>query len=95
MSSHRRAPQRGAVYTGNARRYVMSATKAELDELPIIIPAGMYDLAQIERMVIARALMAARGHRQRAASMLGVNRTTLFNKITKLGIPAPQYNRAM
>lgn len=36
-----------------------------------------------EKRIILRALDACDGHRQRAAALLGVNRTTLFNKMRK------------
>ena len=39
-----------------------------------------------ERMIIARALELCEGSRQRAAEMLEINRTTLFNKMKKYGL---------
>jgi DNA-binding NtrC family response regulator len=48
-------------------------------------------LAEPERAIIARALELNGGNRGRTAAMLGVNRTTLFNKMRKydlLGTPA-------
>ena len=40
-------------------------------------------LAEPERAIIARALEINAGNRGRTAAMLGVNRTTLFNKMRK------------
>jgi DNA-binding NtrC family response regulator len=39
-----------------------------------------------ERALIAQALELCNGHRQQAAALLGVNRTTLFNKMRKYGM---------
>jgi len=43
-------------------------------------------LEEPERRIIERALERNRGNRQRTAEMLGVNRTTLFNKMRKYGL---------
>lgn len=42
-----------------------------------------------EKRIILRALNACDGHRQRAAALLGVNRTTLFNKMRKYDLLGP------
>jgi DNA-binding NtrC family response regulator len=39
-----------------------------------------------EQRIIASALERCAGHRQKAAAMLGINRTTLFNKMRKYGL---------
>jgi len=43
-------------------------------------------LEEPERRIILRALEMAGGRRQEAAALLGVNRTTLFNKMRKYGL---------
>ncbi|MGO8991828.1 MAG: helix-turn-helix domain-containing protein [Polyangiaceae bacterium] len=39
------------------------------------------DLASVERRAIEAALKATKGNRLRAAALLGINRTTLYNKL--------------
>lgn len=43
-------------------------------------------IAQVERELIARALKATHGHQSQASDLLGINRTTLRNKLRELGI---------
>ena len=49
---------------------------------------GVYDrvLREIERPLIARALVATRGNQPKAADVLGLNRNTLRKKIRELDI---------
>jgi len=52
----------------------------------LVIPPGMRDLATIEGIVV-RAVLAETGNQKtRAAAMLGINRTTLYNKLRALGL---------
>lgn len=44
-------------------------------------------LMPAEKLLIERALAAHGGNRQQTAESLGINRSTLFNKMRKLGIP--------
>jgi DNA-binding NtrC family response regulator len=45
------------------------------------IPAGLYDLREIERIMIEQALQATGGNRVRAAKLLGISERTLRNKL--------------
>ncbi|HXE57559.1 MAG TPA: sigma-54 dependent transcriptional regulator [Gemmatimonadales bacterium] len=47
----------------------------------LALPAGVYDLAQVEQLVIERALAATGGNRTRAAKLLGISERTLRNKL--------------
>ncbi len=47
------------------------------------------EVAIFERRLIAAALAQAHGNLSRAARLLGVNRTTLYSKLARLGINAP------
>ena len=51
-------------------------------------PTGLYDriLAEIERPLIERCLLACQGNQIKAADLLGLNRNTLRKKIRDLGI---------
>jgi DNA-binding NtrC family response regulator len=61
-----------------------------LGKAPVPEETGTLDLRRAleepERLLIERALARNRGNRQRTAQMLGVNRTTLFNKMRKYGL---------
>ena len=60
-------------------------------ELPVTTPAALDDtmldlrtaLEQVERQLIDRALSKANGNRTEAAALLGLNRTTLVEKLRK------------
>ncbi len=52
-----------------------------LPEGAIVIPPGERNLERIEHTVIAAALDEAGGQKSKAADMLGINRTTLYNKL--------------
>jgi transcriptional regulator of acetoin/glycerol metabolism len=43
-------------------------------------------LDRSERSILESALERTRGRRQEAAALLGINRTTLFNKMRKHGL---------
>ncbi|MBK7878554.1 MAG: sigma-54-dependent Fis family transcriptional regulator [Planctomycetes bacterium] len=47
-----------------------------------------FSLASVERALILRVLSEAEGNRSRAARMLGVNRTTLYNKLKAYALDA-------
>ncbi|MDA3962780.1 MAG: sigma-54 dependent transcriptional regulator [Planctomycetota bacterium] len=50
----------------------------------LLIPAGERNLSAIEQMVVKAALSEAGGQKSKAAEMLGINRTTLYNKLRDL-----------
>jgi len=66
-------------------RHLTAHFAAYGDLLP---PAGLYDrvISDVERPLIAIALVGARGNQIRAAQLLGLNRNTLRKKIRDLGI---------
>ena len=45
-----------------------------------------YNLEELERKAIARAVSASNGNLTRAAELLGITRFALYRKIEKLGI---------
>ncbi|MFW5860431.1 MAG: sigma-54-dependent transcriptional regulator [Planctomycetota bacterium] len=57
------------------------AQPSTLPEGAIVIPPGERNLERIEHTVIAAALDEAGGQKSKAADMLGINRTTLYNKL--------------
>jgi DNA-binding NtrC family response regulator len=60
---------------------------AEAPALPkgsLVIPAGERNLARIEAMLVRAALDETGGQKSRAAELLGINRTTLYNKLREL-----------
>jgi len=65
------------------------APRATAPELPIAFPDDGLDLpatlAQIEQRLIEQALQKADGNKTRAAELLGLNRTTLGEKLKRLG----------
>ena len=48
------------------------------------------ELATLERQYVTLALEIAHGNLSRAARLLGVNRTTLYSKLARLGLNPPQ-----
>ncbi len=50
----------------------------------LLIPAGERNLARIEAMLVRAALDETGGQKSRAAELLGINRTTLYNKLREL-----------
>jgi DNA-binding NtrC family response regulator len=50
----------------------------------LVIPPGERNLARIEALLVRTALEEAGGQKSRAADMLGINRTTLYNKLKEL-----------
>ena len=64
-------------------------TTDEADEqaLPpgsLVIPPSERNLAEIEKLIVIAALKESGGQKSRAADMLGINRTTLYNKLKDL-----------
>ena len=63
---------------------VIAMAEEETTHIPegsLLIPAGERNLATIEHMIIEAALAEAGGQKSKAADMLGINRTTLYNKL--------------
>jgi two-component system nitrogen regulation response regulator GlnG len=70
---------------GAIERYIDRYFRAHEGALP---PPGIYDrlIREVERPLIARALLATRGNQLKAADVLGLNRNTLRKKIRDLDI---------
>ena len=58
--------------------------EAALPTGSLVIPPQERNLAAIERLIVAAALKESGGQKSRAADMLGINRTTLYNKLKDL-----------
>ena len=66
-----------------------TASPARAPELPkgtLLIPPGERDLARIEALVIRAVLHETGNQKSKAAEHLGINRTTLYNKLKELGL---------
>jgi len=68
-------------------------TEIQIEDLPPFLTAshlpsdtGLQSLEEIERAHIAKVLRSVGGHRDKAASILGITRSTLWRKINKFGI---------
>jgi len=57
-----------------------------LGPLKDILEKEIYDLAEAEKVVIAMALQKTRWNKQETAKLLGIGRTTLYEKIRKYGL---------
>ncbi len=57
------------------------------------MPTGPSDLEAVESEAIRRALEAARGNRSLAARRLGIARSTLYEKLKRLGLDGPGEGR--
>ena len=64
---------------------VVTADTLEFDEMPLVADASL-SLSDMEKTRILRALEQAKGNRTLAAKLLGIGRTTLYNKIEAYGI---------
>lgn len=53
------------------------------DELSELIKNNILELGKIERAVVAKALRITEGNKQEAAKILGIGRTTLYDKLEK------------
>jgi DNA-binding NtrC family response regulator len=76
------------------------STRPKTSSLPApkvsgIIAASLDSAALAERDRIEQALVRAKGHRERAAEMLGMSRTTLWTRMRLLGIDAESIRRRM
>ena len=63
---------------------------AHLEHLPTLKVA----LEGPERAILVRALELCDGHRLEAAAMLGINRSTLFNKMRKYDLQGLSFDEA-
>ena len=50
----------------------------------LVVPPAMRDLAQVEAMIVKAVLEETGGQKSKAAELLGINRTTLYNKLKEL-----------
>ena len=63
----------------------VTADTLEFDEMPLASDAPL-EMDDMEKKQIIRALEQAKGNRKLAAALLGIGRTTLYNKIRLYGI---------
>ena len=63
----------------------VTADTSEFDEMPLTSDASL-EMDDMEKKQIIRALEQAKGNRKLAAALLGIGRTTLYNKIRLYGI---------
>ncbi len=56
------------------------------DEVPIV---GVWRLEEVEREMLRRALKVARGNKTTAAKLLGLAKTSLYNRLEKAGLADP------
>jgi two-component system response regulator AtoC len=68
-------------------------TEIQVDDLPPFLAGphsapgnGLQSLEEMERAHIAKVLQTVGGHRDRAAAILGITRSTLWRKINKFGL---------
>ena len=83
-------PQRGDQAAGLRAAIEQPARAPEAPALPagtLILPPEMRNLAEIEAMVVRAALAESGGQKSKAADRLGINRTTLYNKLRDIGEP--------
>ena len=72
---------------------VADGTEIQVEDLPPFLAAshsppdtGLQSLEEMERAHIAKVLRSVAGHRDKAASILGITRSTLWRKINKFGL---------
>lgn len=58
-----------------------------------ILEKEIYDLAEVERVVIAGALQKTRWNKQETAKLLGIGRTTLYEKIRKYDLDRRNFGK--
>ena len=63
----------------------VTADTFDFDEMPLASDAPL-EMDDMEKKQIIRALEQAKGNRKLAAALLGIGRTTLYNKIRLYGI---------
>jgi DNA-binding NtrC family response regulator len=65
---------------------VPAAAPPGLPKGSLLIPAGQRNLADVEALLIRAALDETGGQKSKAAELLGINRTTLYNKLRELDL---------
>ena len=70
----------------------VTADTLEFDEMPLTSDASL-EMDDMEKKQIIRALEQAKGNRKLAAALLGIGRTTLYNKIHKVRTGCPTSER--
>ena len=63
----------------------ITADTLEFDEMPLAADDSL-EMDDMEKKQIVRALEQAKGNRKLAAALLGIGRTTLYNKMKAYGI---------
>ncbi len=61
-------------------------TVTGIGPLKEVLEKDIYELAEVEKVVIASALQKTRWNKQETAKLLGIGRTTLYEKIRKYGL---------
>jgi len=77
-----------------SRGSVLAPPVAEMMRLKRSIPDDPITLVDVERAHISRVLRQVNGELTRAATLLGIPRTTLFYKIRRLGVHVPSTRTA-
>ena len=83
------APVLAAVSEARGPGSEVPAAPAPAPALPLgtlVIPPEQRDLAAIEAQIIRAVLNECGGQKSKAAERLGINRTTLYNKLKELGL---------
>jgi two-component system response regulator AtoC len=83
------APAREAASASSPPEAAASPAGPVAPALPrgaLLIPPGQRNLAEIEALLIRAALDETGGQKSRAADLLGINRTTLYNKLRELNL---------
>jgi two-component system response regulator AtoC len=62
--------------------------EAQLPPGSLVLPPEQRNLAAVEALLIRAALAESGGQKSKAADRLGINRTTLYNKLKELGVDA-------
>jgi DNA-binding NtrC family response regulator len=69
-----------------AAAHAPSPTSAPLPRGALVIPPGERNLARVEALLVRAALDETGGQKSKAAELLGINRTTLYNKLRELDL---------
>ncbi|MBA3708287.1 MAG: sigma-54-dependent Fis family transcriptional regulator [Planctomycetes bacterium] len=64
----------------------LAEPRADGEPGALVIPPGERNLAVIETMVLRAVLRETGGQKTRASELLGINRTTLYNKLRAMGL---------
>ena len=82
----RRVVRMAVLHTeGDTVTATVTADTFDFDEMPLASDAPL-EMDDMEKKQIIRALEQAKGNRKLAAALLGIGRTTLYNKIRLYGI---------